>query len=274
MAESIYSVNSGNIVGGPGRLVCKRYDGSFPESISEVMSLNSPYSLQPGWEDLGATSEGITTNRAFDTEDFTVDQVKGPVDTDITEWTHTLETQLAENTIENRQLALIGGTITETAPTLGTETTLTGDVVVNATTLNVTSATDISEGTFLQLSEGDNTETKQVSRVNGTTVYLATPLANSYTSTGASVTPVTEPGTKRIGYGTISNIPPYTYALISQKKDGSLYMAVIRKAQISGEDKEQSYGEGKRVLPLTLTAFADDNAAEEENVYYEIEQVF
>lgn len=274
MAESIYAVNSGNIVGGPGRLVCKRYDGTFPETISEVMSTTSPYSLLDNWEDLGATNEGIVTNRSFDTEDFTVDQVKGPVDTDITEWTHTLETQLAENTIENRQLALIGGTITETAPTLGTATTLTGDVTVNATTVNLTSATGINEGGFVQFSEGSNLETKQVSRLDGTTVYLTTPLENAYTATTADVTPVTEPGTKRIGYGTISNIPYFTYALISQKKNGSLYMAVFRKAQISGEDKEQTYSGSKRLLPLTLTAFADDSVAEEENVYYEIEQVF
>ncbi|MGP4063092.1 hypothetical protein [Halobacillus sp. H74] len=274
MAESIYAVNSGNIVGGPGRLVAKKYDGTFPATISDVMNTTSPFDLVDGWEDLGATNEGITTNRSFDTEDFTVDQVNGPVDTDITEWTHTLETQLAENTVENRQLALIGGTITETAPTLGTETTLTGDVSINATVIDVTSAADMSEGSFIQLSEGGNLETKQVSRLEGTTVYLTSPVSYSYTSTGASVTPVTEPGYKRIGYGTVSVIPQYTYALISQKKDGSLYMAVFRKAQISGEDKEQTYSGSKRLLPLTLTAFADDAAPEDENVYYEIEQVF
>lgn len=273
MAESIYAVNSGNIVGGPGRLVSKRFDGTYPESISEVMSLSSPYTLADGWRDLGATSEGIQTNRSFETEDFTVDQIKGPVDTDITEWTHTLTTNLAENTVENRQLALIGGTIVETSPTLGTSTSLSGSVAVSATIINVASATGIMEGNFIQFSEGENAETKLVNTVDGTTIHLDEPLENAYT-TAADVTPITEPGTKRIGYGTVSHIPYYTYALISQKKDGSLYMAVIRKAQISGEDKEQSYGEGKRVLPLTLNAFADDKAAEQENVYYEIEQVF
>src|SRR4051812_44330378 len=115
----IYKVNSDNIIGGPGRLVFKPYDGTYPDTISDVMDIASPYDLADGWLDVGATNDGITTTRSFDTDDFEVDQVIGAVDTDITAWTHTLSTTLAENSVENRQLALIGGTIIETAPVLG-----------------------------------------------------------------------------------------------------------------------------------------------------------
>lgn len=268
----IFKVNSGNIVGGPGRLVVKPYDGTFPEAISDVMNLNSPFDLVEGWRDMGATNDGITTSRSFDTEDFEVDQVTGAVDTDITSWSHGLSTTLAENTVENRQLALIGGTIVETPATYGTATTLTAPVVANATILSLTAVTGISEGSFVELSEGSLTEVVKVSRLVGNTVYTESPLLNAYTVASA-VRPVTELGYKRIGFGTVNNVPFYTYALISQKKDGRLVMAVIRKAKVSGDDKELTYSKEKRTIPLALTAFPVDNVSQDENVYYEIEQV-
>jgi hypothetical protein len=268
----IYSVNSDNIVGGPGRLVVADYGVDFPDAIEDVMTTTAPYDLQPGWRDLGATTEGITTSRGFDTEDFEVDQVAGAVDSDITSWEHTVETNLAENTVENRQLALIGGTIIETPPVLGTATTLTGAVAVGATIINVTSAAGLAEGGYVNLVEGDFDETFKISRINGTTVYLAEGTENAYTI-AAVVSPVTSLGTKRIGYGSVNEIPFKTYALISQKKDGTLYMCVIRKAKISGDEKEQVYGKEKRVLPLQLIAYPDDNSPQDENVYYEIEQI-
>lgn len=268
----IYKVNSGNIVGGPGRLVVKPYDGTFPETIGEVMGLNSPYDLTGGWRDLGATNDGITISRGFDTEDFEVDQVNGIVDQDITAWSHSLGTTLAENTVENRQLALIGGTIIETPAVYGTATTLTTPIAVNATILSVTSAAGITEGSFVQITEGAISETFKVDRVQGNTVYASAPLKNAYT-VASSVRPVTELGYRRIGYGTVNSLPFMTYALISQKKDGKLIMSVIRKAKVSGDDKEQVYEKAKRTIPLALVAFPEDGASQEENVYYEIEQV-
>lgn len=268
----IYNVTSSNIVGGAGRLVCKPFDGTFPDSIDEVMDLMSPYGLKSGWRDLGATTDGISTSRGYDSDDFEVDQYVGAIDTDITGWNHSLETQLAENTVENRQLSLIGGTIVETPPTLGTATTLTAAANTNTSIINVTSATDITAGSFVQISEGSNTELRQVNRITGTTVYLEKPLANSYT-TAASVRPVSSLGSRRIGFGTVQNIPEYTYALISQKKDGSLYMAVFRKCKVTGDDKEQTFEKGKRTIPLSLAAFPVDGVPTEENVYYEIEQL-
>lgn len=268
----IYKVNSDNIVGGPGRLVFKRYDGTFPQTISDVMSLTAPHDLTAGWSDLGATNDGISLTRGFDTEDFEVDQVVGAVDTDITSWAHTLETSLAENTVENRKLALIGGVIEESTPTMGAATTLTADVALNATIITVTSAAGMAEGGFVNFAEATKTETKKIARVDGTTIYLESPLENAYT-VAAAVSPVTELGYKRIGYGTPQDVPFNTFALISQKKDGTLYMAVIRKAKVSGDDKEQTYSKEKRLLPLQLTAFPVDSVSQDENVYYEIEQV-
>lgn len=264
----IYNVNSRNIVGGPGRLVVKPWDGTYPETIAEVMNTSEPFALVGAWRDLGATVEGITINRGFETEDFSVDQVSAPVDTDITGWTHSLETSLAENTVENRQLALVGGTIIETAPTLGAGTTTTTATAAGGTILNLTDAATITAGSYIQVAGG----TYRVASVSGSTVTLSTPVTEAV-AIGDPVTPITELGTRRIGYGTAGDIPFYTYALISQKKDGTLYMAVFRKCKVSGDDKEQTFGNEKRTLPLGVIAYPDGDAAAEENVYFEIDQV-
>lgn len=267
----IYKVNSSNIVGGAGRLVLKPFDGTYPDRIEDVMDTTSPFNLKAGWQDVGATTDGITLSRGFDSEDFEVDQVLGPFTSDITGWTHGLSTTLAENTMTNRQMALIGGTIIETPPTLGTATTLTATAAINATILSVTAATGLTAGGYLQISEGSNLESKQINRISGNTVYLETPLTKAYT-TAASVRPVTALGSRRIGFGTVQNLPTYTFALISQKKDGSLYMAVIRKARVTGDDKEQTFDKNKRTLPLDLAAYPAEGVAESENVFYEVEQ--
>lgn len=270
MMPDIYKVNGENIVGGPGRLVFAPFGTPYPARISDVMDLTAPFNLKSPWVDLGATNDGISISRGFDTEDFQVDQVSGAVETDITGWTHTLETNLAENTVENRQLALAGGTIITQAPTYGMATTLGASVGTNATIITVTSAANIDQGSWIELG-GTNSETVQVSSVQGTTVYLSNPIKYAHAASDP-VRPITEPGTKRIGYGTPTDVPFHTYALISQKKDGTLYMAVFRKCKISGDDKEQTFGKEKRLLPLQLTAFPDGAVANDENVYYEIEQ--
>ncbi|MEH7114509.1 hypothetical protein V7124_19410 [Neobacillus niacini] len=264
----IYSVNAENIVGGPGRLVVKPWDGTYPETIGEVMSLSSPFSLTGGYWDLGATVEGITINRAFETEDFTVDQVSSPVETSITGWTHNLTTSLAENTVENRQVALIGGTIIETDPVIGTSTTTVSMTAMNGTLLNLTDASAFTVGGYLEVSG----ETYRIASISGNTVTLERGVTSEIAAS-ASVSPITELGTRRIGYGTVNDVPFYTYALISQKKDGSLYMAVFRKCKVTGDDKEQVFSSAKRVLPLAVNAFPDGNIDSTENVYYEIEQV-
>lgn len=263
----IYKVNSDKIVGGPGRLIVKAWDGSYPESIEDVINLNT-YDLIGSYRDLGATSEGITISRGFETEDFNVDQMSAPVDTDITGWTHALSTILAENTPENRQIALAGDTIIETAPTLGTSTTTTTQTAIGGTILNVTSVAGFSAGGYLQL----NGTAYRIAAVSGNTVTLERQVTELVAS-GASVTPITELGTRRIGYGTVSVVPFYTYVLISKKKDETLYMAVFRKCKISGDETEQTFGTGKRLLPMASNCYPDGNLGEGDNVYYEIEQM-
>lgn len=264
----IYKVDSQNIVGGPGRLVYKPYNGTYPDAISDVMDVTEPYNLKPEWNELGATSDGITITRGFDTNDFEVDQVVGAVETEITGWTNHLETNLAENTVDNRQLVLIGGQITDTPSVLGTSTTTTGALAAGATLINVTAATGFTEGGYLELSGS----AYRITNISGTTITVDRSIPTAIT-TGATVAPITELGTRRIGYGGVNDVPFNTYALVSQKKDGTLYMAVFRKCKVSGDDKDQVFGKEKRLLPLAIDAFPDGNVSASENVYYEIEQV-
>jgi hypothetical protein len=264
--NSLYKVNSRNIVGGPGRLVWAPYGTTVPTTISDVMDLET-YALKDPWKDLGATNDGIETSRSFDTEDFEVDQVIGAVDTDIKSWSHSIKTNLAENTVENRQLSLIGGPIIETPATLGTATTTTTALAVGATIVALTDASGFSAVKYLKIGN----EILKISSISGNSVYLAEPLQNAAVS-GAQVYPVTALGTKRIGYGTAINIPTIMLALISQKKDGSLYMAVYRKCKVSGDEKTQAFSKDKRLLPLNLQAFPDDGADINENVYFELEE--
>lgn len=265
----IFNVNSKNFVGGPGRLVVADMSIEAPEAISDVMSTTAPYNLTTGWRDLGATSEGIAISRGFETEDFMVDQVMGAADTDVTGYNHTLSTNLAENTVENRKLALVGGQIIETAAAVGTEQALAGALAAGA--LKVTLTTEdpqFKPGGWIQLAGG---ELKKIASVNGASIGLEVGVEKPYTA-GDTVAPVISLPTKRIGYGTDGNIPEKRYALISRRKDGTLYMAVIRKAKVTGDDKEQSFSKEKRLLPLSLAAYPEDGAPQSENVYYEIEE--
>lgn len=269
MAPDIHKVNSENFVGGPGRLVVADLHVAAPTRISDVMDTSSPFELKAEWRDLGATSEGIAISRGFTTEDFEVDQVMGAADTEVTSYAHSLTTSLAENTLVNRQLALVGGEIIETTAEIGTTQALAGALAAGAKIITLTTPdADFKVGGWVEFTGG---ELKKIASVNEGTVVLETGVEKAYEITD-SVSPVLALPTKRIGYGTKRDVPYHRYALISQKKDGSLYMAVIRKVQVTGDDKEQSFNKNKRLLPLSLTAFPEDGVADDENVYYEIEE--
>lgn len=264
-----YKVDSSKIAGGAGRLVVRPFDGTYPEGIDEVIDLTEPYGLKEGWRDIGSTTDGITMTRGFDTEDFEVDQLSTPVDTDITSWTHSLETTLAENSMENRQLALGAGEIEETPTEYGTETTTTGLIGNGATIVAVTSTEGFADMQHFELGG----KIYPVSSITSQSIVTSTPIQEAI-QPGASVRPVTRLGTRRIGYGSVTDLPFYTFAILSKKKDGTIYMAVFRKCKISGDDKDQAFSKDeKRQLPLSLSAFSVDDVNISENVYYEIEQV-
>lgn len=262
-------VNTGNIIGGPGRLLIKPFDGTFPALPEDIVDLTT-YDLKADttFRDAGGTSDGITFSRSFDTEDYEIDQLLGPADTDITSWSHSLSTTLAENTNANKQLAMAGGQIITVAPTYGTATTLTAAAPSATKVITVTAATGFTVGTFVQITEGVKTDSAKIAAVNGTTITLETALQNAYT-TAASVRPITKNGYSKITFGTPQDLAYYTVAVLSKKKNGKLQLTVIYKCQLSGDDKDQTWGREKRTIPLSLTAFPVDGRPEDDNVFFE-----
>lgn len=276
MAETGTNVmkwNKGEILGGPGRLVVNDDISLRPTRISDVMDLTAPYALKEGWRDLGATQEGINISRGFDTEDFEIDQSVQPIDKTVSSFTTSLSTTLAQDSIQNRQLSMIGGAIKENSATLGEAVSLTAPTLIGAKLIKVSDVTAIKKDGFIIV--GD--ETRQVANVDAVTktVTLKKALEKAHeadVSEVKSVTPITELGTKEIGYGAPSDITHFQAAIISKMDDGTLRLTVFYDVMLSGDEVETTYGKDKKVLPLSLTAFPVDDLSEDENVYKEFQQ--
>lgn len=276
MAETGTNVmkwNKGEILGGPGRLVVNDDISLRPTRISDVMDLTAPYALKEGWRDLGATQEGINISRGFDTEDFEIDQSVQPIDKTVSSFTTSLSTTLAQDSIQNRQLSMIGGAIKENSATLGEAVALTAPTLIGAKLIKVSDVTAIKKDGFIIVED----ETRQVANVDTVTktVTLKKALEKAHeadVSEEKSVTPITELGTKEIGYGAPSDITHFQAAIISKMDDGTLRLTVFYDVMLSGDEVETTYGKDKKVLPLSLTAFPVDDLSEDENVYKEFQQ--
>lgn len=255
------------VYGGPGRLLIAPFGAARPEKLSDIIDLAS-YDAKAGWRDLGATNDGISTSRGFDTDDVEVDQSVEPIDQTITGFSNSLSTNLAEPTIDNRQLAWIGGTITEVPATLGTATTVSNATVAGSTVLNVASATGFTANSYLKIDD----EFKKIAAVDGNKITLSEALTSPHTET-AEVAPVTELGYKKMSYGAPSDVPAFQVALLSMKKDGTLYGIVFYNCKVSGDDSETTYEKGQKMLPLQMNAHTVDDLPEDENVMVEFEQV-
>lgn len=268
MAGNFYRINSKLVYGGPGRLVVAPYGTTRPTKISDIMDL-ATFDLKPGWRDLGSTSDGITPKRGFKTNDVTVDQALQPIDQSMDSWDNSLSTKLAENSVENRQLALIGSAIEEVEPTLGTATTLASDVTAGATILTLTSITGFELNTYIKV--GD--EIKKIALVDSVNkkITLSDVLAEAHT-TADEVAPITELGYKKISYGAPSEVPTFVMALLSQKKDGSIYCACWYKCKVSGDDAEQNFDNNERTIPLSVNCYTEDDLPEDSNIMIEFDQ--
>lgn len=78
---------------------------TLPIQVADVINL-STYVAQSGWNDLGATKDGITiTFNASGEEAIDVDQVYGDIDAFPTGWTMEVATSLAEVTLDRLAFA-------------------------------------------------------------------------------------------------------------------------------------------------------------------------
>jgi len=100
---------------GAARLLIADISQPFPSGISDIIELSSgatQYDAQSGWEDLGATKGGVTVSTNHTEETLTVDQIFGDIDSAPTAWEASVQTALAEMTLENLQVAWEGSEIT------------------------------------------------------------------------------------------------------------------------------------------------------------------
>lgn len=266
--DNFYNYNKNNIQGGAGRLIVSNDTSFRPEAISDIMDLDT-YKLKDGFRDLGATNEGIQRSRGNESEDVEIDQSTTPIDTTITSWENTITTTLMETDINNRQLANAGGVIEKTAPKTGSALDLAAPLKVNARQVKVSTSENGSVDKSMQFVKVGN-ETAQVASVKNNIITLKKPLKEKHEES-EKVVPILELGTKRIGYGAPSSVAPVALTLIARRDDGTFLLVHYYEVKIS-DNVETNHGKEKATLPITLTAYAQDDLPDDENVYIEIEQ--
>lgn len=141
------NVGTGNVActGGPlpGAPVVATFGGALASSYVPMMTVNSAaltggsahvahttvgtpaltlYDAQPGWNDLGATKNGIAIAINNAEETFDIDQQLGIIGSQPSSWTVTVSTSLAESTPERMQVAWMGSQISvDNTPISGAE---------------------------------------------------------------------------------------------------------------------------------------------------------
>jgi hypothetical protein len=100
---------------GAARLLVADIDQVFPSGIDDIIQVASgagEFDARAGWEDLGATKGGVTISTNHTEETISVDQVFGDIDSAPTAWEASVQTALAEMTLEHLQLVWEGSDIT------------------------------------------------------------------------------------------------------------------------------------------------------------------
>jgi len=119
------AVTTTNIIVGPADLYAAPFDDSVVEPVDPSEALD------PGWIDLGGTDDGVSLTVSQSWESHMCDQVADYIASSLTERNAKVSTNLVESTLENLQVVLNGGTITDVAAGAGTAGTSTYDPVVD-----------------------------------------------------------------------------------------------------------------------------------------------
>lgn len=105
------NVNDDNFIRGAGRLMWAGATIGHPTSISGVINM-STYEPMTNWFDLGATKTGITISTNNTEESFDVDQIMGDISVLPTNWECSVQTQLAEMSLDRLAIAWEGSAVT------------------------------------------------------------------------------------------------------------------------------------------------------------------
>lgn len=265
--KNIFNYNTGAIQGGPGRLILGDDPSFRPTSISDVMDMET-FELKEGFHDLGATNEGIKRTRGYEKEDVAIDQSANPIDSVVSSWTNSISTTLMETGQFNRGIAFVAGDSLETAAQVGEKALLAADVKKGTKKIKVAVGKGVgfTAARFVKLGE----ETIAVANVAGDVITLKKPLKAAYKTTDEA-TPILTPAIIKTGYGAPTFIPSFPLALIVQREDRTLLMNYYYEVKIS-DNVEITHDKNKATLPVSFTAFAQDDLPEDENVYVEFEE--
>lgn len=117
MASSFFVVDQTKLVKGAGRIMYAASSVAKPDDIGDIVNTTT-YAAQSGWNDLGATREGIQITVNNTETGYDVDQVAGLLLTAPENWECSVTTNLAHVTLENLVLAWEGAAVTiNTGPT-------------------------------------------------------------------------------------------------------------------------------------------------------------
>lgn len=105
------NVNDDNFIRGAGRLMWAGSTIGHPTTIGGIINL-STYDAMTNWFDLGATKTGITISVNNTEEAFDVDQIMGDLQVLPTNWECSVQTQLAEMSLERLTVAWEGSPVT------------------------------------------------------------------------------------------------------------------------------------------------------------------
>jgi len=94
-----------NLLGGAVRILYADIDEPVPATMTDVFLVESPYTAQTGWTDLGATPHSFTYTRGFDVEGWEIQQLAGNVIEEVTDLTRTIEVSFAD--LRPEHLAMI-----------------------------------------------------------------------------------------------------------------------------------------------------------------------
>jgi hypothetical protein len=115
VANAFFRVDTTKLVRGAARLMYAPIGTAKPAKIADVISITGgtpTYNAAIGWEDFGATREGIQITLNNTETAFEVDQVSGNIGTAPDTWECFVAAQLAEQTLENMIIVWEGAAIT------------------------------------------------------------------------------------------------------------------------------------------------------------------
>lgn len=107
------AVTTTNLVLGPANLYVAEF-GATETALTTLSALSGAVTAV-GWTDLGGTNDGVTLTIAQEYTELEVDQIVDLPESRITSRRFTIETNLAELTLANLDLALGGGSVPVTA---------------------------------------------------------------------------------------------------------------------------------------------------------------